>query len=77
MNNVKHDQHPELVGENLPAYREYRHERADEAGNLDEQVGEFGEAGREDIGVVGPTRGTKPRDLLITSMEEFDQLANA
>ena len=31
----------------------------------------------EDIGVVGPTRGTKPRDLLITSMEEFDQLANA
>ncbi len=29
----------------------------------------------EDIGVVGPTRGTKPRELLITSMEEFDQLA--
>ena len=31
----------------------------------------------EDIGVVGPTQGTKPRDLLITSMEEFDQLASA
>ena len=31
----------------------------------------------EDIGVVGPTRGTKPRDLLINSMEEFDSLANA
>ena len=30
----------------------------------------------EDIGVVGPTRGTKPRDLLITSMEEFDQLSS-
>ena len=29
----------------------------------------------EDIGVVGPTQGTKPRDLLITSMEEFDQRA--
>ncbi|MBR3248540.1 DNA translocase FtsK 4TM domain-containing protein [Candidatus Saccharibacteria bacterium] len=29
----------------------------------------------EDIGVVGPTRGTKPRELLINSMEEFDQLA--
>ena len=29
----------------------------------------------EDIGVVGPTRGTKPRDLLITSMEEFDERA--
>ena len=31
----------------------------------------------EDIGVVGPTRGTKPRDLLISSMEEFDELASA
>ena len=29
----------------------------------------------EDIGAVGPTRGTKPRELLISSMEEFDQLA--
>ena len=29
----------------------------------------------EDIGVVGPVNGTKPRDLLITSMEEFDRLA--
>lgn len=31
----------------------------------------------EDIGVVGPTRGTKPRELLISSMEEFDSLASA
>jgi len=31
----------------------------------------------EDIGVCGPTQGTKPRDLLISSMEEFDSLANA
>lgn len=31
----------------------------------------------EDIGVVGPTRGTKPRDLLISSMEEFDQLSSS
>ena len=30
----------------------------------------------EDLGVVGPTRGTKPRDLLISSMEEFDELAS-
>ena len=30
----------------------------------------------EDIGVVGPTRGTKPRELLISSMDEFDSLAN-
>ncbi len=29
----------------------------------------------EDIGVVGPTRGTKPRELLISSMEEFDEHA--
>ena len=31
----------------------------------------------EDIGVVGPTRGTKPRELLISSMDEFDSMANA
>ena len=31
----------------------------------------------EDIGVVGPTRGTKPRELLISSMEQFDELAGA
>ena len=30
----------------------------------------------EDIGVIGPQNGNKPRDLLISSMEEFDQLAN-
>ena len=30
----------------------------------------------EEIGVIGPQNGNKPRDLLITSMEEFDQLAN-
>ena len=30
----------------------------------------------EDIGVVGPVNGNKPRDLLIASMEEFDDLAN-
>lgn len=29
----------------------------------------------EDIGVVGPTRGTKPRELLISSMDEFDTLS--
>lgn len=29
----------------------------------------------EDIGVVGPVNGNKPRDLLITSMEEFDEMA--
>ena len=31
----------------------------------------------EEIGVIGPQNGNKPRDLLISSMDEFDQLANA
>lgn len=31
----------------------------------------------EQIGIIGPANGNKPRDLLITSMEEFDNLANA
>lgn len=30
----------------------------------------------EEIGVIGPQNGNKPRDMLIKSMEEFDQLAN-
>ena len=30
----------------------------------------------EEIGVIGPQNGNKPRDLLITTMEEFDSLAN-
>ena len=30
----------------------------------------------EEIGVIGPQNGNKPRDLLITSMEEFDDLAS-
>ncbi|MBQ3309930.1 DNA translocase FtsK 4TM domain-containing protein [Candidatus Saccharibacteria bacterium] len=30
----------------------------------------------EQIGVIGEANGTKPRDVLISSMEEFDQLAN-
>ncbi len=29
----------------------------------------------EDIGVIGPQNGNKPRDVLISSMEEFDNLA--
>ena len=29
----------------------------------------------EEIGVIGPQNGNKPREVLITSMEEFDQLA--
>ena len=29
----------------------------------------------EEIGVIGPQNGNKPRDLLIASMDEFDQLA--
>lgn len=29
----------------------------------------------EEIGVIGPANGHKPRDVLITSMEEFDELA--
>lgn len=31
----------------------------------------------EDIGVIGPQNGNKPRDLLITSLDEFDALVNA
>ena len=31
----------------------------------------------EEIGVIGPANGHKPRDVLISSMEEFEQLANA
>ena len=30
----------------------------------------------EEIGVIGPQNGNKPRDLLISSLEEFDQLAS-
>ncbi|MBR0372822.1 DUF87 domain-containing protein [Candidatus Saccharibacteria bacterium] len=30
----------------------------------------------EEIGVIGPQNGNKPRELLISSMEEFDQLTN-
>ncbi len=30
----------------------------------------------EDIGVIGPANGNKPRDLLIQSMDDFDNLAN-
>ena len=30
----------------------------------------------EEIGVIGPQNGNKPRDMLIKTMEEFDQLAN-
>ena len=29
----------------------------------------------EEIDVIGPMNGNKPRDLLITSMDEFDKLA--
>ncbi|MBQ8985473.1 DUF87 domain-containing protein [Candidatus Saccharibacteria bacterium] len=29
----------------------------------------------EELGVIGPVNGTKPRELLITTMEEFDNLA--
>ncbi|MBO7720713.1 DNA translocase FtsK 4TM domain-containing protein [Candidatus Saccharibacteria bacterium] len=31
----------------------------------------------EEVGVIGPANGNKPRDVLIASMDEFDQLANA
>lgn len=31
----------------------------------------------EEIGVIGPQNGNKPRDMLIKSMEEFDQLASS
>lgn len=30
----------------------------------------------EEIGVIGPANGHKPRDVLISSMEEFDELAS-
>ena len=30
----------------------------------------------EEIGVIGPANGNKPREMLISSMEEFDQLVN-
>ncbi|MBR2998528.1 DNA translocase FtsK 4TM domain-containing protein [Candidatus Saccharibacteria bacterium] len=30
----------------------------------------------EEIGVIGPQNGNKPRDLLISSLEEFDNLTN-
>ena len=30
----------------------------------------------EEIGVIGPQNGNKPRELLISSLDEFDQLAN-
>ncbi len=30
----------------------------------------------EEIGVIGPAQGHKPRDVLISTMEEFDKLAN-
>ncbi len=30
----------------------------------------------EEIGVIGPQNGNKPRDMLIKSLDEFDQLAN-
>jgi S-DNA-T family DNA segregation ATPase FtsK/SpoIIIE len=30
----------------------------------------------EEIGIIGPANGNKPRDLLISSLDEFDQLAN-
>ncbi len=30
----------------------------------------------EEIGVIGPQNGNKPRDVLISSIEEFDQLCN-
>lgn len=31
----------------------------------------------EEIGVIGPQNGNKPRDLLISSLEEFDALSNS
>lgn len=31
----------------------------------------------EEIGVIGPANGNKPRDLLIQSLEDFDNLANS
>ena len=29
----------------------------------------------EEIGVIGPANGNKPRDVLISSMDQFDELA--
>ncbi len=31
----------------------------------------------EEIGVIGPSNGNKPREMLITSMEEFDQIVDS
>ena len=31
----------------------------------------------EEIGVIGPANGNKPRDVLVSSLEEFDELASA
>jgi S-DNA-T family DNA segregation ATPase FtsK/SpoIIIE len=31
----------------------------------------------EEIGVIGPANGNKPRDILVQSLDEFDELANA
>ncbi len=31
----------------------------------------------EELGVIGPVNGTKPRELLITSMEEFDEMTSS
>ena len=31
----------------------------------------------EEIGVIGPANGNKPRDILVKSLDEFDELANA
>ena len=31
----------------------------------------------EEVGVIGPANGNKPRDVLISSMEEFDQVASS
>lgn len=31
----------------------------------------------ESINVIGPVNGTKPRDILVTSMDEFDELASS
>ena len=31
----------------------------------------------EEIGVIGPSNGNKPREMLISSMEEFDQIVDS
>jgi hypothetical protein len=31
----------------------------------------------EQIGAIGPANGNKPRDVLISSLDEFDELVNA